>query len=129
MGQLIRAGEAGRELFLSGGKMRLVGMHGPEIIRARAPGFVIPHRQTMSIINRVSHRALGGPLQPGQSTLVGEEGMEAVMGAPNNKGGNTINMPMTIVLPNVQNKQEFLQNQAQLERAAANMMRRAMGRL
>jgi tape measure domain-containing protein len=136
-GQFARVGEQGKELLLSQGTMRLVGRAGPEMIRPRGPAFVIPHRETMTLLRAKSspvdvirqmaaHRETGGSMVTGGQYLAGEQGMEGVISLAGARAGQGVGrqrapIAVTVNVHGVRDMQSFVrpQSQAQIKRAMA----------
>jgi SLT domain-containing protein len=131
-GQRAQVGEEGRELFVSAGRMRLVGVNGPEIIRPTAPGYVLPHAATMALLQTqksrsasmpLTQRAAGGAVMPGGAYLMGEQGTEAMLSmqqtpwAGQAKGQRPINV--TVNVHGVKDAASFVRSGAEVRRAAA----------
>lgn len=125
-GQLAQVGEQGRELLIGPGGMRLVGQHGPEMIRPRQASYVVPHQATMQLLRtgkppmRVANamtRAAGGPMNVGDNYLAGEQGVEAVMSMQ--RGGASERPVIVNMTVNAKDAPSFLRSGAEVKRAAA----------
>lgn len=121
--QTALTGEQGSELLVTRSGMRLVGRQGPEIIRSREAGYVLPHRETMTLMGGITRRAAGGPILANMPILVGDGApSRPVMRQGQGQGG-----PITVHLNlhNVRDAQSFVASRRQVQRAVIQSVAQA----